>query len=137
MKNPKPGTQEIIPPAAQSAPPTIGGCNNPPAVIRTLIDHSANGGPVLDVTEDLAKVTALQETSEAPPTNHSIASDGFNWDGEDVVLHHQRKIAIYENNFRNIVIRGEADYPDEDEDPFFVITREAIPRVIKKLREFA
>lgn len=121
----------------ESRLPAIGGEASPPAVIRTLIDHSANGGPVLDVTEDFAKVTQMQEASEAPPANSSIASDGFNWDGEDVVLHHQRKIAIYENNSRNIVIRGEADYPDEDEDPFFVITRDVIPRVIKKLREFA
>ena len=118
--------------------PMVGGGLNPPAIIRTLIDHSENGGPVLDITEPLAQIDEIfreSPTGDDPlATAPTIARDGFDWSGPDVVLHHQRRIAVYENKDGNIVIRAEQDYPDDEDDPFFVIGKDSLDRFIQKLR---
>jgi hypothetical protein len=51
--------------------------------------------------------------------------DDFDWSSDpSVVLHEQRATAIYRNGWGGIVIRQRQSWPDEESDPFMVITDE-------------
>lgn len=41
-------------------------------------------------------------------------SEEFDWDDVDVIVPEQGAIAVFKNPFGNIVVRGRAQYPDED-----------------------
>lgn len=55
------------------------------------------------------------------PIGEVVEEQLFNWnDGEDIVVHEQRALAVYENKFGGIVIRQERSWDDED-DTFIVL----------------
>lgn len=64
-----------------------------------------------------------------------MSDEKFNWSAENpqVVIAKQDAVAIYLNPDNDIVIRREADWPDEDEDAFIVIPRFAARRFIEAL----
>ncbi len=62
-------------------------------------------------------------------------SDTFEWHGDDatdIVIRHQRAVAIYRNDSDDLVIRQRADYPNEDQ--FIILTVENIPALIAALQ---
>lgn len=60
--------------------------------------------------------------------------EDFDWDGNDVVVREQRRIAVYKNYEGDIVIRGQQDFPKEDRDPYFVITLPNLDHFISALK---
>ena len=64
-----------------------------------------------------------------------MSDEKFNWSGEDpeVVIARQDAVAVYLNPDNDIVIRRQADWPDEDEDAFIVIPRSAARRFIEAI----
>lgn len=118
---------------------------NPKSVVRTLIDHSKSGGPILDITEEVARMEPTfaqfrEEERELEDLRASapwVAEDGFDWSkDENVTQRGQRAIATYENELGDIVIRGQQIYPDEDSDPFLVIGKDSLDKFIERLRSF-
>lgn len=118
---------------------------NPKSVVRTLIDHSKSGGPVLDVTEEMERLEPIfaafredeKERDDLKSPAPWIAEDGFDWSkDENVTQRGQRAIATYENELGDIVIRGQQIYPDEDSDPFLIIGKDSLDKFIQKLRSF-
>jgi len=59
----------------------------------------------------------------------------YDWTSENpsVVIQRQDAVAVYLNPDNDIVIRRQADWPDEDDDAFVVIPRAAARRFIEAL----
>jgi hypothetical protein len=66
------------------------------------------------------------------------SSEDFDWSGlapEEKVQHELRAVGVYLNTSGNILIRQRADWPNERDDPFIVLSRDAADRLAKRLRE--
>ena len=74
------------------------------------------------------------------------AADKFDWSAsnEDIIQHSVQGVAVYINTRGNIVIRQEANWPDDNEDTFIELTWDAatalsgrLPQLIEEAkREF-
>ena len=62
--------------------------------------------------------------------------DPFAPDSEDMVIHHQPAIAVYENTVGAVVIRQVSDDPDE-RDPVIQVRPEHVEKLIARLRKVA
>ena len=65
------------------------------------------------------------------------APDDFNWHTDKTVaVRSQAALAVYANNDDEVIVREQAQYPD-DEDCFVVINREHIPTIVRHLLDAA
>jgi len=64
-----------------------------------------------------------------------MSGEKYDWSGENpaVVIARQDAVAVYLNPDNDIVVRRQADWPDEDDDVFIVIPRSAARRFIEAL----
>lgn len=65
-----------------------------------------------------------------------MSEERYDWTSENpsVVIQRQEAVAVYLNPDNDIVIRRQADWPDEDDDAFVVIPRAAARRFIEALK---
>jgi hypothetical protein len=63
------------------------------------------------------------------------ADEKFDWNGknDDIVVQSQSAIAIYENPRREVVIRVQRSW-DEEEDSFVIISRSNVQSVIEAIK---
>lgn len=62
-------------------------------------------------------------------------ADDFQWDDDSVVLHDQPATAIYFNKFGGLVIRQEARWPSDEDDPYVVIAPNNVAAFIDKITD--
>ena len=80
--------------------------------------------------------TPSDSTAQAPAPAEDRA---FDWqrDADDVVIRAQAAIACHLNPAGDVVIRQQADGYHYDEDPFVVVARNGLPRLIEHLQQLS
>jgi hypothetical protein len=71
----------------------------------------------------------------APVQTKVQTTPDFSWDPEngDVIVPHQPALAVHLNRWRQVVIRQERNW-DDDDDTYITINMESLPRVIATLQ---
>lgn len=84
--------------------------------------------------QGIAISEAAEESLERDPEDY----DDFDWNSDQsVVLRDQRATAIYRNPFEGIVIRQRKHWPDEESDPYMIITEENAVTFMEALAKVA
>jgi len=80
----------------------------------------------------------LAREGQSPPSIDETVEEEeelFNWnDGEDIVVHEQRALAVYENKFGGIVIRQEQAWDDEDDTVIVLASPGAAYRLVEAIQ---
>jgi hypothetical protein len=84
-----------------------------------------------DDQQNVGKTSAL--VTLGTPLEQDTTEEDFDWSGENVVIRKQPATAIYFNPNGALVIRQQADYPDDD--PFVYISADHIEAFLDKLTD--
>src|SRR5690349_17924659 len=81
--------------------------------------------------------TTLRPALSDEQVNSHDDDDDFDWSSDWVAIPEQLPVAVYGNSSGEIVIRQQAVSCFQDRDPFVVVARDQLPRLLNALREVA